>query len=97
MNLSQTHLYREIHEQPAVLRRLLTAEQETAQQLAAEIKRRNIHHVVIAARGTSDNAARYAKYLLGAHNQLVVGLATPSLFSIYGSPPTFGNALVIGI
>lgn len=97
MNLSQTHLYREIHEQPDVLHRLLTAEKETAHQLAAEIKRRDIHHVVIAARGTSDNAARYAKYLLGAHNKLVVGLATPSLFSIYESPPIFGNALVIGI
>ncbi len=97
MILKDTHLYQEIHEQPAVLRRLLHEEADTAQALAAEIKRRGIQHVVIAARGTSDNAARYAKYLWGAHNQLVVALATPSLFSIYDSPPLFGNALVIGI
>jgi glucosamine--fructose-6-phosphate aminotransferase (isomerizing) len=53
--------------------------------------------VVIAARGTSDNAARYAKYLLGAINGLPVALATPSLFTIYQRTPKFGNALVLGI
>ena len=67
------------------------------QALAAEIKRRDIQYVVIAARGTSDNAGRYAQYLLGAMNGLYVGLATPSLFTIYDAPPRFGNALVLGI
>jgi glucosamine--fructose-6-phosphate aminotransferase (isomerizing) len=52
---------------------------------------------VIAARGTSDNAGRYAQYLLGAVNGLMVTLATPSLYSIYKRPPRFGNALVLGI
>jgi glucosamine--fructose-6-phosphate aminotransferase (isomerizing) len=65
--------------------------------LVDDIKRRNVTHAVIAARGTSDNAARYAKYLFGAANGLQVALATPSLFSIYNRPPRFGNALVIGI
>ncbi len=51
----------------------------------------------IAARGTSDNAGRYAKYLLGAHNQLVVSLATPSLFTIYAQPPYLKDSLVLGI
>lgn len=93
----QSHLYREIHEQPAVLQRLLTQEQTVVQQLAAAIQQRQITYVVIAARGTSDNAGRYAQYLLGAVNGLVVALATPSLFSIYQQPPRFGNALVLGI
>jgi glucosamine--fructose-6-phosphate aminotransferase (isomerizing) len=65
--------------------------------LVEDIKDRNITHAVIAARGTSDNVARYAQYLFGAVNGLQVALATPSLYSIYGKPPTFGNALVIGI
>jgi glutamine---fructose-6-phosphate transaminase (isomerizing) len=94
---THTHLHQEIHEQPAVLRRLLHEEQATAEALATEMKRRNIQHVIIAARGTSDNAARYANYLLGAHNQLLVSLATPSLYSIYQRPPHLGNALVLGI
>ncbi len=95
--LQHTHLYREIHEQPAVLRRLLDKEEATAQALADLIHGRAIDHVVIAARGTSDNAGRYAQYTLGAMNGLSVGLAAPSLFSIYRRPPRFGNALVLGI
>lgn len=97
VHLPTTHLYREIHEQPAVLARLLAEERATAVRLAEAIRARGIEHVVIAARGTSDNAARYAQYLLGAVNRLPVGLAAPSLFTIYQSPPRFGNALVLGI
>lgn len=95
--LEQTHLYREIHEQPDTLRRLLDEEGATAQALADLIHGRNIEHVVIAARGTSDNAGRYAQYVLGTLNGLSVGLAAPSLFTIYRRPPRFGNALVLGI
>ncbi len=97
MTLENTYLYREIHEQPDVLARLLSQERGHADALAAEIERRGIQYVVIAARGTSDNAARYAQYLLGSINGLLVGLAAPSLFTIYGAPPRFGNALVLGI
>ncbi|MBX3010810.1 MAG: SIS domain-containing protein [Caldilineaceae bacterium] len=97
MMIEQSFLYREIHEQPAVLARLLTTEQAVVQQLAAAIQQRQITHIVIAARGTSDNAGRYAQYLLGAVNGFVVALATPSLFSLYQQPPRFGNALVLGI
>lgn len=95
--VEQSHLFSEIHEQPQVLSRLLEAEDEPIQKLASAIRTRAISYVVIAARGTSDNAGRYAQYLLGAVNGLVVGLATPSLFTIYQQPPRFGNALVLGI
>jgi glucosamine--fructose-6-phosphate aminotransferase (isomerizing) len=97
IDLNSTRLCHEIHEQPTVLARLLESEQGTVAALAAEIRRRQVDHVLIAARGTSDNAARYAQYLLGAANRLPVGLTTPSLFSIYRRPPRFGNALVMGI
>jgi glucosamine--fructose-6-phosphate aminotransferase (isomerizing) len=97
IDLQSTNLFREIHEQPDVLSRLLATERATAQALAAEIRRRDVTNVFIAARGTSDNAARYAQYLWGAANGLPVGLATPSLFSIYQRPPRFRDALVVGI
>ncbi len=95
--IEQTHLYQEIHEQPAAVARLLQEDQEVIKALAAEIRRRDVSHVMIAARGTSDNAARYAKYLFGAHNRLPVALAAPSLYTIYHQPPRFGNALVLGV
>jgi len=95
--LETSHLYREIHEQPAALAALLRDERPIVAQLAAAIAARKVDYVVIAARGTSDNAGRYAQYLLGAVNGLMVTLATPSLYSIYKRPPRFGNALVLGI
>jgi glutamine---fructose-6-phosphate transaminase (isomerizing) len=95
--LTETHLYQEIHQQPAAIGRLLQHEAQSIQQLAQAIRQQAVTHVVIAARGTSDNAARYAKYVLGANNQLAVGLATPSLFSLYQQPPRLDGALVLGI
>jgi len=97
MKLETTLLYQEIHEQPDILAAFLMQEEANIRQIAAEIKKRNITHVVIAARGTSDNAGRYAKYLFGAVNRLPVMLATPSLHSIYKTPPRYENALIIGI
>jgi glucosamine--fructose-6-phosphate aminotransferase (isomerizing) len=89
-------LQSEIHQQPAVIRELLDAERDRVAQIARELKGK-FNYVVIAARGTSDNAARYAQYLFGAHNRLQVALATPSLFSIYEQPPELSGALIVGI
>lgn len=90
-------LQQEIRQQPQVLMTLLERETDNAQQIAAALRERRIKYVIIAARGTSDNAARYGQYLLGAHNRLPVGLATPSLYSVYHEPPRLENGLVIGI
>lgn len=97
LSIEQSHLYREIHEQPAVLEAMLAEETAPIRQLAAQIQQREINYVLIAARGTSDNAGRYANYLLGAYNGLPVALATPSLYTIYKRPPRLKNALVVGI
>lgn len=94
---SESNLYREIFEQPEAISRLFELEWPNVRQLAQFVKDRGIKYVVIAARGTSDNAAIYAKYLLGLQNHLTVALATPSLFSLYRQPPLFTDALVLGI
>ncbi|MCB2178296.1 SIS domain-containing protein [bacterium] len=90
-------LREEILEQPAVAARLLSEGWENIQRIAAEIKRQQIKYIFLAARGTSDNAGLYAKYLLGTHNRIPVALAGPSLFSIYDAPPHLDGALVLGI
>lgn len=94
---TSSHLEREIYEQPQILRTFLAQESAAIQALSAAIRQREIDYVLIAARGTSDNAGRYANYLLGAVNRLPVALATPSLFSLYEQPPRLGRALVLGI
>ncbi len=95
--IQETHLYREIHEQPDVIRRLINDQGDVFSEIAEKITSQGIRHIFIAARGTSDNAGRYAKYLLGAHNRLVISLATPSLFTIYNQPPDLSDSLVLGI
>lgn len=87
----------EIGESPAAVARLLAAAREPLARVAAEVGRRGINTVFIAARGTSDHAATYAQYVLGIRNDLAVGLATPSVQSLYGARPRVGRALVIGI
>jgi glucosamine--fructose-6-phosphate aminotransferase (isomerizing) len=97
MQARDSNLRREIWEQPAVLRRLLAAERGAIEHAAAQIRARAPRYAMIAARGTSDNAVRYAKYLLGAANGIPVALAAPSLFTVYERPPRLEGALVVGI
>ena len=87
----------EIREQPSVLARLLQQQSEPVRAIAAAWRRRAPPFVFIAARGSSDNAALYAKYLWGARNGEVVAMAPPSLFTLYGSPPRLAGSLVVGI
>ena len=95
--MKMSYLEREIREQPAVLERLLAQEGGSARRLAEAMLKRRIQYVMVAARGTSDNAGRYGNYLFAAMNQMPVALATPSLFSVYEKPPRFGDCLVLGI
>ena len=95
--MAQSVLRSEIAEQPDVLRRLLDEGAPEAETIAARLRALDIRHIVIAARGSSDNAARYAQYLFGARNRLTVSLATPSLFTRYQAPPRMADALVVGI
>jgi glucosamine--fructose-6-phosphate aminotransferase (isomerizing) len=85
----------EIGEQPDVIARTARANAASAAEVAALAK--GCTHAVIAARGTSDNAGRYAQYVWGTRNGLSVGLTTPSLFSVYDRPPRLDGALVVGI
>ncbi len=92
-----SQLHAEILEQPDALQRLLDSQGGNIEIVAAAIRERAPRFVMLAARGTSDNAARYGQYLFGAHNRLPVALATPSLFTLYKSPPRMGDALVLAI
>ncbi|GAF73792.1 unnamed protein product, partial [marine sediment metagenome] len=87
----------EIIEQPEVLRRLIDVEYPNISAIAEEVRAREVEYVLIAARGTSDNAATFAKYLFGTMNRLPVALAAPSLYTVYESPPRLRNALVLAI
>ncbi len=90
-------LHSEISEQPSVLANLLQQERANVERIAQAIRDRQPRYLVLAARGSSDNAARYSQYLFGTVNHLTAALATPSLFTLYQQPPRMDDALVIAI
>jgi glucosamine--fructose-6-phosphate aminotransferase (isomerizing) len=90
-------LHNEILEQPESLGRLLSSQRNRVEKIADSISSQDTRFIFLAARGTSDNAGRYANYLWGARNGLPLALATPSLFTYYKRPPRLRGAFVVGI
>ncbi len=86
----------EAREQSRVLAERTVAGREAAAAVAAILRRDDVEHLVVAARGTSDNAARYAQYLLGSRARIAVGLAAPWLYAAE-APPRLAGAAVLGI
>ena len=81
----------EIAEQPAVLERVLAGVPPQLETLPAP------RFVLLAARGTSDNAALYAKYLVETAVGLPAGLASPSAMTLYGARLDLRDVLVIAV
>lgn len=88
-------LEQEIAEQPEALARFLESEEGGVARLVSGLPA--FGYALIAARGTSDHAAIYAKYAWGAVASVPVALAAPSLHTLYGAPPRMDGALVVGI
>ncbi len=95
--MTATILAEEMREQPAVVDELLRSQRAVLAEVARLARARESAWVLIAARGSSDNAARYAQHVLGRLCGLPVALASPSLSTLYDAPLRFERALVIGI
>ena len=87
----------EIGEQPDVIARVLDRQRSTVERLAAVMGDRQPRAIVLVARGSSDNAAVYGRYLLEVCNRRLVSLAAPSTVTLYGSAPDLTETLVIGV
>ncbi|MDF9806578.1 fructoselysine-6-P-deglycase FrlB-like protein [Streptomyces sp. HB372] len=87
----------EMAEQPAMLRRILEEGAPRIREVAAEIAARKPRFVLLTARGTSDNAALYAKYLLEIRLGLPCGLASMSTTTAYGARPDLRDVLVVTV
>ncbi|MFF3007132.1 SIS domain-containing protein [Kitasatospora sp. NPDC057940] len=87
----------EMAEQPAVLQRILDEGAPKIRQIAAEIAARNPRFVLLTARGTSDNAALYAKYLIEILLGKPAGLTSMSTTTAYGAKPDLTDVLVVTV
>lgn len=90
-----TYLEQEIGNQPEVIARLLDRETTRVEQIVRQLP--PFEYALVAARGTSDHAATYAKYAWAALAQCPVALATPSLYTLYQAPPRMSGSLVVGV
>ena len=87
----------EIAEQPQALARLLDHGISDVRSVAEVLRERAPRFVLFAARGTSDHAALYAKYLVEVLLGLPAGLASPSILTAYNARPDLRDVLVIAV
>ncbi|HJQ00407.1 MAG TPA: SIS domain-containing protein [Jatrophihabitans sp.] len=87
----------EIAEQPAVLARLFADGGAELAQVRAALADRRPRFVLLAARGSSDHAALYAKYLVEVRLRLPAGLVSPSAMTVYGARPELRDVLFLAI
>ena len=92
-----TRMRQEIAEQPAAVADTLHALASAAEALASAMRARAVDRIVLIARGSSDHAAVYGRYLLEGRCGLVTALAAPSLYTTYAAPVDLRGALAIGV
>jgi glucosamine--fructose-6-phosphate aminotransferase (isomerizing) len=96
MALPGERMRAEIAEQPAVWRRVLEGRGEIA-ALARQMTSRAPRFVLLTARGTSDHAALYGKYLVEILHRLPAGLVSPSTMTAYGAEPSLRDVLLLAV
>src|ERR1044071_2113343 len=87
----------EIAEQPAALAKTIQEERAKVKRLGEFLNSRDIDLIVLVARGSSDNAALFGRYLLELTTGIPVSLSAPSVHTLYGAKLKFSRALVIGV
>ncbi len=87
----------EIRQQPEAIEKTLKAEWRKAVKLREYFAQHPVRLVVLAARGTSDNAAQFGRYLLEISTGIPVSLAAPSVITLYGSKVNLQDAAVIAV
>jgi len=90
-------MFREISEQPEALDRTLRAEWPKMLRFASFVKKRDLRLIVLVARGTSDNAAQFGRYLLEIKTGIPVSLSAPSVHTLYRRKLKMRDTLVVGI
>src|ERR1044072_3446883 len=90
-------MLKEIAEQPEALERTIQAERAKIARLGNFLQLREIDLIVLVARGSSDNAALFGRYLLEITTGIPVSLSAPSVHTLYGAKLNLSHALVVGV
>jgi len=87
----------EIREQPVALERTLANGLRAVAKLMRALRTRRPRMILLAARGTSDNAAQFGRYLLELTTGIPVSLAAPSIFTLYGASVNLTDTMCVAI
>src|SRR5580700_2464613 len=87
----------EIRQQPETLAATLASELRRIEKFRGLMGRKKPRLVVLVARGTSDNAAQFGRYLIEITTGIPVSLAAPSVTTVYGARMSYKEALVVAI
>lgn len=87
----------EIAEQPAALARTIEEERGNIARLGKLLAKRDIDLIVLVARGSSDNAALFGRYLLEITTGIPVSLSAPSVHTLYQAKLRLQHAMVVGV
>src|SRR5207248_3582100 len=90
-------MLQEIAEQPSALEKTIAEERSKIQSLGKSLRARGVDLIVLAARGSSDNAALFGRYLLEITTGIPVSLSAPSVHTLYNGKLNLRRALVIGV
>jgi glutamine---fructose-6-phosphate transaminase (isomerizing) len=90
------HMASEMREQPSVLAALSARRREIAESVRA-VRPDRLHGTVLVARGSSDHAAIYGRYLLEPATGRPVALAAPSLSTLYDAPVDYSGFLAVAV
>ncbi|MDQ3649130.1 MAG: SIS domain-containing protein [Acidobacteriota bacterium] len=90
-------MLQEIAEQPAALEKTIAEEHAKVMRLGKFLRGRDIDLIVLVARGSSDNAALFGRYLLEITTGIPVALSAPSVHTLYGAKLNLSRALVVGV
>src|ERR1700731_2556762 len=95
--MSQTHLHREAQEAAETVRLQIRTNTERVERLGERLRRHRPYAVVTCARGSSDHAATYAKYLIETRLGVLTSSAAPSVSSVYAAKADLRGAVLLAI
>lgn len=97
VGVSSSLMALEAKESPRVIERLLKENAPVAHDLGGYLRRHPPQQVLTIARGSSDHAALFGKYVIETHIQVICASLAPSVFTIYGAVPRVRGSLMLAV
>lgn len=96
-DVSQSNMYREVHDQPKLMRKTIEKNRDKIKEICEEVRQRNINKVMFVGRGSSEHAEIVGKYAIEVYTPCTCSIASPSVVTQYNGKLDLSNTLVIGI